>query len=122
VGHVPASGPSPHSLARLPPLVTSQLVIGGAPLRQVQEWLGHSTITMTMRYAHLAPSGGREYLAAERPPRYPRVVCSPPQGRDLPVVASPVVGAPARRRPTRWDEAPMVTGLVACLVSRWHLL
>ncbi len=42
----------------------SQLVIAGAPLRQVQEWLGHSTITMTMRYAHLAPGGGREYLAA----------------------------------------------------------
>jgi integrase len=42
----------------------SQLVIAGTPLRQVQEWLGHSTITMTMRYAHLAPGGGREYLAA----------------------------------------------------------
>ena len=42
----------------------SQLVIGGAPLRQVQEWLGHSSIIMTMRYSHLAPGGGREYLAA----------------------------------------------------------
>jgi hypothetical protein len=42
----------------------SQHVIGGTPLRQVQDWLGHSTITMTMRYAHLAPGGGREYLAA----------------------------------------------------------
>jgi len=42
----------------------SQLVIGGTPLRQVQEWLGHSTIIMTMRYSHLAPGGGREFLAA----------------------------------------------------------
>jgi len=42
----------------------SQLVIAGTPLRQVQDWLGHSTIIMTMRYAHLAPGGGREYLAA----------------------------------------------------------
>lgn len=42
----------------------SQLVIAGAPLRQVQEWLGHSTVLMTMRYSHLAPGGGREYLAA----------------------------------------------------------
>jgi integrase len=42
----------------------SQLVIAGTPLRQVQEWLGHSTITMTMRYAHLAPGGGREFLSA----------------------------------------------------------
>lgn len=35
----------------------SQLVSAGVPLRQVQEWLGHSTIMMTMRYAHLAPNG-----------------------------------------------------------------
>jgi integrase len=41
----------------------SNLVIGGTPLPQVQEWMGHSSITMTMRYAHLAPGGGREYLS-----------------------------------------------------------
>ena len=35
----------------------SQLVIAGVPLRQVQEAMGHATITMTMRYAHLAPGG-----------------------------------------------------------------
>lgn len=32
----------------------SQLVTAGVSLKQVQEWLGHSTIMMTMRYAHLA--------------------------------------------------------------------
>jgi site-specific recombinase XerD len=42
----------------------SQLVMGGTPLRQVQEWLGHSTIQMTMRYSHLSPGGGREFMAA----------------------------------------------------------
>ncbi len=42
----------------------SNLTIGGAPIRQVQEWMGHATVTMTMRYSHLAPGGGREYLAA----------------------------------------------------------
>ena len=42
----------------------SQLVIAATPLRQVQEWLGHSTIAMTMRYAHLAPGGGREFMDA----------------------------------------------------------
>jgi hypothetical protein len=26
--------------------------------------MGHATVTMTMRYSHLAPGGGREYLAA----------------------------------------------------------
>ena len=45
----------------------SNLVIGGTPLPQVQEWMGHSTILMTMRYAHLAPGGGRKYLAALEP-------------------------------------------------------
>jgi integrase len=41
----------------------SNLTKAGTPLKQVQDWLGHSTITMTMRYAHLAPHGGREHLA-----------------------------------------------------------
>ncbi len=32
----------------------THLVLKGVPLRTVQELLGHSTITMTMRYAHVA--------------------------------------------------------------------
>lgn len=48
----------------------SQLVIAGVPLLQVKEWLGHSTITMTLRYAHLAPGGQSELIAAlERKPQ-----------------------------------------------------
>ena len=34
------------------------------PLRQVQEYLGHSTIAMTMRYAHLAPNDGGDMRRA----------------------------------------------------------
>lgn len=38
----------------------SHLAMRGATLKVIQELLGHSTITMTMRYAHLAPRVARE--------------------------------------------------------------
>jgi site-specific recombinase XerD len=41
-----------------------QLVSAGVPLRQVQDWLGHSTMTMTMRYSHLAPGHGADLIRA----------------------------------------------------------
>jgi site-specific recombinase XerD len=46
----------------------SQLVMAGVPLRQVQDWLGHSTIAMTMRYAHLAPGNGASLIRALEAP------------------------------------------------------
>ena len=42
----------------------SQLVMAGVPIVQVQQWLGHSTIAMTMRYAHLAPGSGAGHIKA----------------------------------------------------------
>ncbi len=47
----------------------SRLVMAGVDLRTVQELLGHKSILMTMRYAHLAPAHLRdaiERLAGER--------------------------------------------------------
>jgi integrase len=38
----------------------SHLAMRGAPLKAIQELLGHATIMMTMRYAHLAPQVARE--------------------------------------------------------------
>jgi site-specific recombinase XerD len=38
----------------------SHLVMRGAPLKAVQELLGHATIEMTMRYAHLSPDTRRD--------------------------------------------------------------
>lgn len=47
----------------------SILTTGGAPIRIVQSLLGHSTIRMTERYAHLAPgeSAGYMHLLAMQP-------------------------------------------------------
>lgn len=38
----------------------SHLAMRGVPLRTIQELLGHATITMTLRYAHLAPEVTRD--------------------------------------------------------------
>lgn len=34
----------------------SRLAQRGAPPQMIQRWMGHKTITVTMRYMHLAPS------------------------------------------------------------------
>ena len=41
----------------------SWLIQRGRTLREVQEALGHQTITMTMRYSHLAPDHLRAAVA-----------------------------------------------------------
>ncbi|MFY9583375.1 MAG: site-specific integrase, partial [Candidatus Acidiferrales bacterium] len=47
----------------------SRLVMAGVDLRTVQELLGHKTITMTVRYSHLAPAHLQEAVdrLAEKP-------------------------------------------------------
>src|SRR3954469_7871611 len=43
--------------------LVSMLVQRGAPLNTVRDLLGHSTVQMSLRYAHLAPDQRREALA-----------------------------------------------------------
>jgi integrase len=45
----------------------SHLAMKGVPLNTVQTLLGHSTIIMTMRYAHVAPSSLRSAIALLNP-------------------------------------------------------
>jgi hypothetical protein len=42
----------------------SHLAMRGVPLKVVQELLGHATMDMTMRYAHLSPNIPREAVKA----------------------------------------------------------
>ena len=50
---------SSHDRERWPPPTVDQRPATGDREAdgQVQDWLGHSTITMTMRYSHLSPGG-----------------------------------------------------------------
>jgi site-specific recombinase XerD len=56
----------------------SHLVMRGAPLKAVQELLGHASIEMTMRYGHLSPDARRDAVAL------------------LDTVSNPTATAPAR--------------------------
>lgn len=50
----------------------SRLVQGGIDMRRIQMWLGHQTLQMTMRYAHLATNDLDSCVVVlENPPRRP---------------------------------------------------
>jgi integrase len=49
----------------------SRLVQRGVPLLVVKEWMGHKSVQMTMRYAHLAPSNLDAAVAVLNPPAAP---------------------------------------------------
>lgn len=61
---------------RLRHTFATQLVQGRLPSEQLMQWMGHSTIAMTQRYTHLAPSNFRAALsvlptAPRSPSRHP---------------------------------------------------
>lgn len=51
----------------------TQLVSRGVPMRVVQRYLGHSTVVMTERYAHLAPDVLADAISVLEPSVIPRV-------------------------------------------------
>jgi site-specific recombinase XerD len=53
----------------------SHLVMRGVPLKAIQELLGHASIEMTMRYAHLAPDVAREAVKLLDAPAPPALRC-----------------------------------------------
>jgi integrase len=55
----------------------SHLTMRGVPLKAVQELLGHATIEMTMRYAHLSPDVKRDAVAALDRPHGPLTAHGP---------------------------------------------
>ncbi|MBK5963421.1 hypothetical protein CCR95_04775 [Thiocystis minor] len=57
------------------------LVTAGVPLAEIRDILGHSTILMTEKYAHLAPDNLRSAIARLDTPRHV-CVTSPSDGRQ----------------------------------------
>ena len=69
----------------------SRLAQAGVPITVIKELMGHSTITVTMRYAHLAPSNLRSAVRALDPVEDQNevgIVGGVDTGVDIPIVAS----------------------------------
>jgi len=70
----------------------SRLVMAGVDIRTVQELMGHKTISMTVRYAHLAPK--HTLAAVERldaPTEQPSDTTTDTKGLELVIAESPML-------------------------------
>jgi integrase len=62
-----AAGVKPHGVHVLRPTFGSHCAMRGVSLREIQALMGHSSITVTERYAHLMPSAGDRLDALDGP-------------------------------------------------------
>lgn len=79
----------------------SRLVQGGIDIRRVQMWLGHQTLQMTMRYAHLAThdlDGCVIVLEAPRKPETRAEPATPPTDAEAPKRSAKASTAKAKAR------------------------
>jgi site-specific recombinase XerD len=79
----------------------SHAVMCGIPIRQVQEWLGHSNITQTMRYSHLAKSVGDEMIQRLAPDRAPDPAPADGARSDRGAARSQHTGGTQKRRSSK---------------------
>jgi hypothetical protein len=84
----------------------SQLMMASVPVRQVQDWMGHSTITMTMRYAHLAPDGGADLIRALETPPGNGTLMAPRSAVETGLLASLGEGRGYQNAPISANDAP----------------
>jgi integrase len=84
----------------------SRLVQGGIDIRRVQMWLGHQTLSMTMRYAHLATNDLDGCVVVLETPRSEESQ----RGAESSVFSSPLTAASAPKRSrTRETDAAKST-------------
>jgi integrase len=79
----------------------SRLVQGGIDIRRVQMWLGHQTLQMTMRYAHLAANDLDScvvVLEARPKPAAPKAACEAPKPEPKPRAGRKNAAPAARKR------------------------
>ncbi|WP_206438798.1 site-specific integrase [Mesorhizobium sp. M7D.F.Ca.US.005.01.1.1] len=88
----------------------SRLVQGGIDIRRVQMWLGHQTLSMTMRYAHLATNDLDGCVIVLETPRWaqPTGKCAEGSMFSSPVTtpSSPKAGRKQRHETAAPKESP----------------
>ena len=80
---------------------------GGVPLKFIQELLGHSSISTTMRYAHLAPHVTREAVRVLDRPRTAATPPNPAPNSSLTTAPTPAIPVEVAKDWRKSDPDPV---------------